>query len=348
MSIASAPSSQFEQLTAQAGDELASTALAAAAQAGDDQRLGSLIIVVHPERDSFRVLSTSGVGVLRAAVSVALASGNDRLWADAPANGTIERSVRSLPEVIRAAAEASLVVTTHTGIVRVDDRVEAVAIWFESDTGAASAAHRRTTLELLAAAAKRDAEQTVQAASATPATGGSAGGSADAAPAVERREIDQDDPDVDPVTGLANRERFDRALENHESDQASLIVLDIDRFRQIVREFGVELADRVLLETADRLIDGCRRSDLAARIDTDTFALLLNDVDRATALQISKRLLTKVAEPQPAGPGPDAITATVALAHQFGLVDTEELMQSASDAMRSGKKSGGGHLFIGS
>ena len=346
MSIVSAPTSTFEQLTAQAGDELASTALAIAAQAGDDPRLGSLVVVVHPERDNHRVLAASGIGVLRAAVSVAVASGNARLWADVPVGDTVEHAVRSLPEVIRAAAEASQVVATHTGTVRAGGSLEAVAIWFESEAGVASAVERRNTLDFLTVAAERDVERLAEAAeqaaasatSETPTDGAGAG----------PPQFDPADPDVDAVTGLANRDRFEQALENHSSDEATLIVLDIDGFAEITEEFGTEVAEQILLETADRIVDECRKSDLVARIDVGTFAVLFGDADRSTALRISKRLLTKIAEQVSVAPGPEAITATVAFAHQFGLVDTEELMQSANDALKSGKRSGGGRLLLGS
>jgi diguanylate cyclase (GGDEF)-like protein len=348
MSIASAPTSTFEQLTAQAGDELASTALAIAAQAGDDPRLGSLVVVVHPERDNHRVLAASGIGVLRAAVSVAVASGNARLWEDVAVGDTVEHAVRSLPEVIRAAAEASQVVATHTGTVRAGDSLEAVAIWFESEAGVASAVERRNALDFLTAAAERDverlAEAAEQAAAATSTTSETSTGVAGPGP----RQFDPADPDVDAVTGLANRERFERALENHSSDEATLVVLDIDRFAEITEEFGTEVAEQVLLEIADRVVDECRKSDFVARIDVGTFAVLFGDADRSTGLRISKRLLTRIAEHLSVAPGPEAITATVAFAHQFGLVDTDELMQSADDALRSGKRSGGGRLFLGS
>jgi hypothetical protein len=42
------------------------------------------------------------------------------------------------------------------------------------------------------------------------------------------------------------------------------------------------------------------------------------------------------------------VTATVALSHQFGLVDMEELFESADSAVASGKRSGHGRLVIAS
>ena len=342
MTIAAA-SSPFDHLRAPSGDELATTALTLATDAGNDPASGPLVIVVHPEREDHRVLAAQGIGVLRAAVSVAVASGHHRLWAEAPIDDTAEFSPRSLPEVVRVAAEADDVVAAHIGTIRVEDQLACVAIWFQNQSGVAGATERRRILQQLAAAAARDAEQLAIAQAAEREA-------ADAAPSEQApsgRQIDPNDPDIDSVTGLANRGRFERALEDYDSDHATLILVDIDHFGEIISEFDQEVADQVLWHVADRLVASCRSTDLVARIGADTFAVLFGDVERATALQVSKRLVTLIAEPLPTDVGPEAVSATIALAHQFGLVDTEELLASASDALTSGKRAGRGRLFVG-
>lgn len=338
MTIAPAPSSRFDSAASRATDELGSAALAATAGTSGVQRPGSLVIVVHPERDDSHVVAAEGVDALRAAVAVAVASGNDRLWTDAPTDATIERPVRSLPEVVRASAEAVNVLAVHTGAVRIEGSLEAVAIWFDSGAGVPPTAQRRTTLELLTIAAERDDARTAETTRPEPQPEVPSDG----------RSFDPTDPDLDTVTGLANRRSFECALEHYESDRATLVVIEIDHFDQLVELHGEADADQVLLTTADRLVGSCRKSDLIARLDRATFAVLFGDADRATALQISRRLLTELAEPLPVESGPSAVTATVALAHQFGLVDTDELMKSANDALTSGKRVGGGRLFLGS
>ena len=229
MTIAPASSTTFEPLCAAAGDELAATALAAASRSAEWSCNGTLIVVVHPERDDHRILAAEGTGVLRAAVSVAIASGNHRLWADAPVDGTIEHQTRELPEVVRAAADASGVLAAHIGVVRLDDRLEGVAIWFETETGVTSLPERRHTLQLLSAAAERDverltAEADVDAPSQSPVH---TTGDHDDPTEREARQFDRNDPDLDPLTGLTNRVCFEHALESYESDHATLVVIDI-------------------------------------------------------------------------------------------------------------------------
>src|SRR5690606_31708215 len=122
----------------------------------DDPSQGVVVIVVHPDSPDHRIIAGGGTGVLRAAVSVAAAAGNDRAWRDAPHGDTIEQPVRALPEVIAAAAQADGVRAVHTGAVRVDDTIETVAIWFETWSGVASPEQRRAALAGLAAAGTRE------------------------------------------------------------------------------------------------------------------------------------------------------------------------------------------------
>ena len=61
---------------------------------------------------------------------------------------------------------------------------------------------------------------------------------------------------------------------------------------------------------------------------------------------IAKRLAAAVAAPLPDDLGPDSVTATTALAHQSGLVDLEEMFDSAAAAVASGKRSGTGKLVL--
>jgi diguanylate cyclase (GGDEF)-like protein len=264
-------------------------------------------------------------------------------------NDTIEHAVRSLPEVLRAAAETHQVVATHTGTVRVGNRLEAVAIWFELDSGVAPIAQRRSTLERFTVAAERDAERAAQAAATEAATAALVVDEpVEAVTGFGREALELDDGDRDPLTGLANRERFDRELENYDSDQAALIVIGVDHYDQILETSGSEEADQVVRDTADRLVQDLRKSDLVARIGDGVFAIVLGDLDRSTALSVSKRVMTRLTLDPADTSEPPGVTATVALAHQIGLVDMEELMESATSAVRSGQRAGGGRLVLGS
>lgn len=338
---ASTPTSSFDALSGPVHDLLLAAAAEATVRAASDPALGVLVIVIRPDDDDHQVISGGGSGVLRAAVSVAVAAGNDRAWRDAPDGDTHEQAVRHLPEVIAAAADG--VRSVHTGCVRVDDTIESVAIWFETWTGVADVDTRRHVLGDLAAAGHRERERRSLLAGTLASTSIDDEPEGHAGPG--ERTFDASDPSLDPLTGLLRPDRFAELLDGYERDEAMLVLLDLDDFTAVAEEWGSATSDLVLREIADRLAVNCRRDDTIARLGHDRFAVLFGRVDRAEVIEIAKRLLAVVAEPLP-GSGPERVTATVALSHQVGLIDLDEMLESAADALASGKRAGAGRLVL--
>lgn len=343
MTIASTPASSFDVLTGPMTDELLAEAAAIATVAVNDPAEGVVVVVVRPD-DDHQVIAGGGTGILRAAVSVAAAAGNDRAWRDAPDADTVERPIRALPEVIAAAADADGVRSVHVGCIRVDGVVESVALWFETWDGVAPAERRREHLARLAQAGERERTRRAAIAASAPSTVGTDG--ADASGASGPREFDPTDPTLDPLTGLVCDEHWSELLEDFDRDEAMLVLLDLDGFSTVTEEWGDDVADRILREIADRLVMNCRRTDTIARLGPDRFAVLFGTIERAEVIEVAKRLLAAVADPLPEGLGPERVTATVALAHQVGLVDLEEMLDSATDALTSGKRSGAGRVVL--
>ncbi len=82
----------------------------------------------------------------------------------------------------------------------------------------------------------------------------------------------------DALTGLANRLNFEIALTSTLAgpDQNGVVVMvDLDRFKEINDSLGHEMGDRLLIEVANRLRAGTRSTDLVARFGGDEFAMLL-------------------------------------------------------------------------
>lgn len=345
MSVAFAPTPPTLESVSTYQDQLLSTAAAVTSHAVNEPSVGILVIAVRPDTDHHQVLAGGGTGVLRAAMSVAVAGGHDRLWSDLPDRDTIERNVTTLPEVVRAAADAADVVTVHAGSVRIDGRVECAAYWFETSTGVASLGDRRHSLELLAIAAERDSAQAAARAAEAEARR-AAEPTPDEPPA--GRTFDPNDPRLDTVTGLATPERFAAILSEFEDDEAAIVLIDLDDFDAIGESYGPEIADRVVRAAADRLVASVRSTDVVARLDVHRFAILLADAERSVAMQISKRLLGVVSQPLELDDGPASITATIALSHQSGLVDVDEMLELADDAVASGRRTGTGRLVLAS
>ena len=76
--------------------------------------------------------------------------------------------------------------------------------------------------------------------------------------------------------------------------------------------------------------------------------VLLVDIDRRTAFEVSKRLRAELAEPLLTPSGVSELTYSVGLAHEDGLPDTQELYESAQGAMEGARNEGGARMLVAS
>ncbi|HLZ36658.1 MAG TPA: EAL domain-containing protein [Mycobacteriales bacterium] len=149
----------------------------------------------------------------------------------------------------------------------------------------------------------------------------------------------------DALTGLPNRlllrDRLSRALAASARSGAPLAVmlLDLDRFKEINDTLGHGYGDGLLVQVAQRLSATVRGADSAARLGGDEFALLAVDVaDAQDARHVAKRVLAALHEPYVV----DGLTLDVeasigiALAPRHG-TDVDALLRCADVAMYAAK-----------
>jgi diguanylate cyclase (GGDEF)-like protein/PAS domain S-box-containing protein len=167
----------------------------------------------------------------------------------------------------------------------------------------------------------------------------------------------------DPLTGVFNRRRFDEALETQLTQArrygrgGALLIVDLDRFKQINDEFGHAAGDDALRAVARLLSANLRQTDvvardaggLVARLGGDEFALLLPEADAAGAETVAARLIDALAaEPLEIGGKRVQIGISVGAA-TFGegnFPSPEELLAAADRAMYVVKAAGGGGASI--
>ena len=97
---------------------------------------------------------------------------------------------------------------------------------------------------------------------------------------------------------------------------------------------------------AARLSGSCRKNDVVALIADNAFAVLLVDVDRRFAFEISKRLRSDVSEPVDVEGEAVELSISVGLSHDVGLVDPVELFVSAESAMEDAHDAGGARMLV--
>ncbi|WP_322052729.1 diguanylate cyclase [Paraburkholderia bannensis] len=176
----------------------------------------------------------------------------------------------------------------------------------------------------------------------------------------------------DPLTGLANRRRFEEAFAEgldraqraegiehaeHTDDvdsnastpaRMAVLMLDIDFFKRVNDRYGHAAGDRVLTIFAQLLRANLRSVDLPARVGGEEFAALLPDADLATAAAVAERVRSAVEGHAHGTSAPadsaDAIAFTVSIgvaaSPEDGPAHYEALMQVADRRLYDAKESG--------
>lgn len=125
---------------------------------------------------------------------------------------------------------------------------------------------------------------------------------------------------TDTLTGLANYRSFSEALgqeieRTQRSDQpTSLIMLDIDHFKQVNDSWGHEVGNRALVHLASLMLQTVRKLDIPCRYGGEEFAVILPDTDLAASLPVAERLRQAIAaHPVPVAGQQLALTVSLGL-----------------------------------
>jgi diguanylate cyclase (GGDEF)-like protein len=153
---------------------------------------------------------------------------------------------------------------------------------------------------------------------------------------------------VDPLTGVANRRGFDRALDIELERSArrghpcALVIVDLDDFKQVNDRHGHAVGDEVLVTLADRLRDSVRSADTVARLGGEEFALLLPETDLTGALAVAQRARTafSVNGVRLKGGEKLIVTASFGVADFPASPDEPALLSDADKALYSAKRLG--------
>ncbi|MGE8656191.1 MAG: diguanylate cyclase [Achromobacter sp.] len=152
----------------------------------------------------------------------------------------------------------------------------------------------------------------------------------------------------DPLTGLLNRRGLMDGLQAHfrqrDIGYAHLLIVDIDRFKQINDTYGHQNGDLILCRVAQVLQDTVRQGDLVCRLGGEEFVVVALNSDRDGAMRLAERLRAAIAQSQVPGGrqhGPIRCTATIGVSRPFaGTQAFDDTMQQADAALYRGKMSG--------
>jgi diguanylate cyclase (GGDEF)-like protein len=154
---------------------------------------------------------------------------------------------------------------------------------------------------------------------------------------------------TDYLTGLHNRRFFTQRLAEEiervrrHGSQLSVLIFDLDYFKQVNDRCGHTAGDQILKAVADVSMGTKRITDIAARVGGEEFALLLPETDQTGAVQMAQRLRQAVARID----HPDTaqkrirVTASIGVATVSALTpDLENVLHHADEALYKAKHSG--------
>lgn len=162
---------------------------------------------------------------------------------------------------------------------------------------------------------------------------------------------------VDPLTGIANRRRFDEALDSEwrraqrEGGALSLLLIDADRFKDLNDAFGHQFGDACLERLAGLFVGELRRAaDLVARYGGEEFGILLPGNDRREAAELAERLRARVEGESIEHPGTpsERVTVSVGAATVEPRQDLrpEDLVAAADEALYRAKRAGRNRVVV--
>src|SRR3954469_12316189 len=168
--------------------------------------------------------------------------------------------------------------------------------------------------------------------------------------AVEQQRLEQlaTEAHHDPLTGLANRRRFIEQLEAtvyaEGAGECAVLMIDLDRFKEINDSFGHTVGDDLLCLVGPRLQKALDPGDLLARMGGDEFAVLLPGAGTRRAEELAEQLGAELREAFVLDGMPLHVDASIgiALSPEHGR-DRSLLLARADTAMYVAKRGRNGH-----
>lgn len=152
----------------------------------------------------------------------------------------------------------------------------------------------------------------------------------------------------DALTQLYNRSAFEsllpQALQNAQRDnrQVAVLVIDLDRFKNVNDSLGHAIGDQLLKGVAERLRESVRASDIVARIGGDEFIIVLPDIENALSVAgVTSKLKHNLADSYRVGPHTLYATPSIGIAlFPADGMDAATLLKNADAAMYHAKAQG--------
>ncbi len=151
---------------------------------------------------------------------------------------------------------------------------------------------------------------------------------------------------TDPLTGVSNRLALSEYLKIVESYpqkfmQTCLMIIDIDRFKQVNDQYGHIVGDRVIVSIAEQLKQNIRSSDLIVRYGGDEFLILLEQVQFVDARLLAEKIRIAISlEEIDLSGSEEKLHVSVSIGFAIGAASWIELLEKADSSLLRAKARG--------
>ncbi|MFN4271470.1 MAG: diguanylate cyclase domain-containing protein [Aliihoeflea sp.] len=156
----------------------------------------------------------------------------------------------------------------------------------------------------------------------------------------------------DPLTGLANRVRFDAFLDRKiklaPAEGFAVMCIDLDRFKAVNDTYGHNAGDAVLVATARRFADRVGNKGLVARVGGDEFVVLVcQGIEPRTLLELGNRLISDAVAPVRFEGNDLKIGASIGVSiWPSNGITAKEIINAADQVLYASKRAGRGRCTI--
>ncbi len=169
---------------------------------------------------------------------------------------------------------------------------------------------------------------------------------------VEANEVLVMEAQTDPLTGLSNRRKFDAYIKEHFYSACkvggclSMLIIDIDKFKQVNDIYGHQIGDRVLVSHSGLLAQAIGERGLVSRFGGEEFAIVLPGVDEPLATKLAEKIRQMLASSTIVCDAETSINVTASIGvacyknHNYNDIDqlvrvTDEMLYKAKETGRN-------------
>jgi two-component system cell cycle response regulator len=153
---------------------------------------------------------------------------------------------------------------------------------------------------------------------------------------------------TDQLTGLRNRRYVRRHLDSLlRTEEAAVLIVDIDKFKSINDRFGHNVGDAALKDVAERLREQLRAADVVARYGGEEFLAVLTGAQAPEAMLVAERLREAVASAPVLAEG-HTVPVSISIGVAIGEPGTpaEKVIGAADAALYRAKRDGRNRAYL--